>query len=328
MAKQVTEVHQEVMHYTTGAGLAGIVSSDALWATHAAALNDSQEITHFLDTRLIDIIREETAGAFSDLAKDPAIANRFEENGGFDAVVKKEADNISRILRNLMITFHEPHILSFSAITNDRVRSSGLLSQWRGYGTDGGYAIIFDSSKIDDLLLEESSQYPYQHISWGDVYYYGFLDSKQRESEEIVEAETLLRASIRELHSSQANSIEQAYDAMITLCCLYKHWGFHEEQEVRVIVIPPNEDVLQLAKQSSETTQSRRISVFSRGGMLVPYLALFGSSSAPTKRLPIKRVIVGPHPLSSSRRKTVEVLLKSNGYDADVCISEIPYLGR
>lgn len=329
MAKRVTEVHQELMHYTTGTGLVGIVSSGALWATHVSALNDSQEITHFLDTRLIEIVRDEAIKALSDLVQDPEIAQKVEGEGGFDKAVEEQTNVVAGLLRDSMLTFHQPHIFSLSAITNERVGQSGLLSQWRGYGTDGGYAIIFDSSKLEELLNEEVTQHFYQHMQWGDVYYYGLPDADQRASDEIADAERMLRAGVRELHRSpKPNSMEQSYDAMITLSCLYKHWGFHEEQEVRVIAIPPNEEVLQLAKKSGEAREPRHISAMSRGGMLVPYLDLFGTRNDPARKLPIKRVIVGPHSLSSTRRKTVELFLKSHGYEAEVCISDIPYLGR
>lgn len=329
MVKRVTEVHQELMHYTTGTGLAGIISSGALWATHASALNDSQEIIHFLDTRLIEIIRDEARGAFFELAKDPKIAQKIEGEGGINEVTEKQTNEVAGLLRDSMLSFHQPHIFSLSAITSEKVRQSGLLSQWRGYGTDGGYAIIFDSSELEKLLNEEVAKHYYQHMQWGDVYYYGLPEAEQRASEEIAKAEGVLRAGIRELHRSpKPDSMEQSYDAMITLSCLYKHWGFHEEQEVRIIAIPPNEEVLRLAKQSDEAREPRPISILSRGGMLVPYLDLFGTSNAPARKLPIKRIIVGPNSLSFTRQKTVEVLLKSHGYDADVCISDIPYLGR
>ena len=317
------------MHYTTGAGLAGIVSSGALWATHASTLNDSQEITHYLDTKLIEIIRDEAISALADLIIEPKIARKVEDEGGFEEVVQKQTNSIADLLRESMLTFHQPYIFSFSAITSDRVRQSGLLSQWRGYGTDGGYAIIFDSLKLEELLKEEVEQHFYQQMQWGDVYYYGLSDEHQRSSEEIADAEKHLRAGIRELQRSpKPNSMEQAYDAMITLSCLFKHLGFHEEQEVRVIAIPPNEEVLRLSKQSGEAREPRRISMWSRGGMLVPYLDLFGTSHGTARKLPIKRVIVGPHSLSPTRLKTVELLLRSHGYDADVIISDIPYLGR
>ena len=60
--------------------------------------------------------------------------------------------------------------------------------------TDGGYAIIFDASKFEELLNEEVEQHFYQGMQWGDVYYYGLPDADQRASEEIAEAERKLRA--------------------------------------------------------------------------------------------------------------------------------------
>lgn len=307
----------------------GIVSSGALWATHASALNDSKEITHFLDTRLIEIIREETNAVLAERAHDPKIAQSVDESGGLDKIVTEQTSDLAGLIRESTLSFHQPYIFSLSAITSERVRQSGLLSQWRGYGTDGGYAIIFDSLAFEDLLKEEFAQYSYQGMLWGDVYYYGMPDAEQVASEEIADAERTLRGCIRELYRApNARNMEPAYEAMITLTCLFKHWGFHEEQEVRVIVIPPNDEVLLLSEHQGDTRKPRRISIGSRGGILVPYLDLFGNSNGSVRKLPIKQVIIGPHPLSETRRKTVELLLKSNGYDATVRISEIPYIGR
>lgn len=146
MPKRVTEAHKELMHYTTSSGLAGIVFSGCVWATNAAALNDSQEIIHFFDTRLVDIIREEVANAINELVKNPRIAQKIESDGGSDKVAAAQTGIVTDLLREAMLLFHQPHIFSLSAITNDRVRDNGLLSQWRGYGPDGGYALVFDSN--------------------------------------------------------------------------------------------------------------------------------------------------------------------------------------
>ena len=53
------------------------------------------------------------------------------------------------------------------------VSKNGLLSQWRGYGVGGGYAIVFDPSGIEQLLNLENKMFQYQHMQWGDVHYYG-----------------------------------------------------------------------------------------------------------------------------------------------------------
>ncbi len=36
------------------------------------------------------------------------------------------------------------------------------------------------------------------------------------------------------------DTLEPVYDHLVMCACRYKHWGFHEEKEVRVIAIPPN----------------------------------------------------------------------------------------
>lgn len=329
MPKNVTETHQELMHYTTSAGLQGIVTSGCVWATHSGALNDSQEIIHFLDNRLVDIIQEEAATYLRELSTEPENVDAIEAKGGFNKLLDEQTAAVAKIFRDTTLSFHQPYIFSLSAIASERTGKNGLLSQWRGYGTDGGYAIVFEADKFEKLLIEEVDTHFYQHLQWGDVYYYGLPETEQRASEEIQEAEEKLRASLRKIQRNpEPTSMEDSYHPMILLSCMYKHWGFHEEQEVRVVAIPPNEDIMKLARDKGEEREARGISTVPRGGMLVPYLELFNHGTPSTRKLPIKRVIVGPHPLSATRKKTVEMLLKSHGYDAEVIVSEIPYLGR
>ena len=47
------EKYPGLMHYTTGAGLTGIISTDCLWASRALFLNDTTEMAHFFDARLL-----------------------------------------------------------------------------------------------------------------------------------------------------------------------------------------------------------------------------------------------------------------------------------
>lgn len=329
MPKNVTEIHQELMHYTTSVGLAGIVSSGCLWATHSGALNDSQEIIHFLDNRLVDIIHEEAANYLNEIMVSPEVTDKIESEGGYEKVLEEQTNAVAKIFRDTTLSFHQPYIFSLSAITDDRVGKNGLLSQWRGYGTDGGYAIVFDAVKLEKILQEEVEENFYQHAQWGDVYYYGLPDTDQRAREEIEEAEYKLRDCLQEIYRNpKSESMTESYHPMITLSCMYKHWGFYEEQEVRVVVIPPNEDILKYVREKGEERETRSISTMPRGGMLVPYIELFNRGSQVNRKLPIERVIVGPHPLSLTRKVTVEMLLKTHGYDAEVIISEIPYLGR
>lgn len=80
--------------------------------------------------------------------------------------------------------------------------------------------------------------------------------------------------------------------------CRYKHWGFREENEVRVVVLPyplHHEEFYEDMKVEEITVGEISRKHFFRAGALVPYIDLFdGVTSIPDKTLPIKRIIVGP----------------------------------
>jgi hypothetical protein len=46
-------------------------------------------------------------------------------------------------------------LTSFCGVANSVISESGLLSQWRGYGIDGGYAIVFDTKALKALVAQE-----------------------------------------------------------------------------------------------------------------------------------------------------------------------------
>ncbi len=218
-----------------------------------------------------------------------------------------------------------------SAPRNEKVARSGLLSQWRGYGGDGGYAIVLDVRGVDHLLKSEGQSHHYQFAQWGDVYYYGAGADIQPSSEEVAEYEKTVRNGIIGfVRGRDPASIDGLYEAVTSLSCLFKHWGFAEEQEVRIIAIPVGCELSKLASSEGETRQTRQTKSFVSGGAPIPYIELLaghGTAGLRTK-LPIKRLIVGPHKDKYSRAEAVRHLLTANGYEAEVVCSEIPYLGR
>lgn len=120
------------------------------------------------------------------------------------------------------------------------------------------------------------------------------------------------------------------YQAISSLSCLYKHWGFWEEREVRVVAIPVDAEIARSAATEGETKPQKPIKTFLRGSLPVPYLELFTqpASSHEQVRLPIKRVIVGPHREADLRAQAVQRLLAANDDEAEVVYSQIPYIGR
>ena len=131
------------------------------------------------------------------------------------------------------------------------------------------------------------------------------------------------------LRSSEPKALESTYNAFVACACRYKHWGFAEEREIRIVVVPTSAKLLQIARAEGRTTSPQKpVSLFSRNGTMVPYLNLFeGITRSSGKHLPIKRVVVGPHPEKEKRKIAVEKLLGENKIVADVSVSAIPYGG-
>ena len=70
MQRTVPEAHSELLHYTSAAGLLGILESQSLRPTNSAFLNDSMEIALFFEQRLAKIVE---SAIQKELAADPAL---------------------------------------------------------------------------------------------------------------------------------------------------------------------------------------------------------------------------------------------------------------
>jgi hypothetical protein len=108
---------KHLFHYTSTAGLSGILAAKAIFATHASFLNDTSEVQFGLN-----IVREELA--------------RFREIGVEDSV----CDHLDRSFAGS--AGYDFFVACFC-------ESDDLVPQWRGYGADGaGYALGFPSHRL------------------------------------------------------------------------------------------------------------------------------------------------------------------------------------
>jgi Protein of unknown function (DUF2971) len=279
------------MHYTTFAGLQGIISSGCLWATDAAYLNDTSEITHFFDVRLKRLV----AGP----VRDVSVKN----------------------LKAKTLSMNRPFVLSLCGTTNPLVAESGLLSQWRGYGNDGGFAIVFDTAGIKDAFELEAKQHHYMHAQFGRVYY----EEMEPTPTDFKECEEIVRMTIA------GRRCGRFYRAVTHLSCFCKHWAFSEEREVRVVVVPANQEAI--AADPANGRLQKTIEHFTRKNdkddkIQVPYVELFTHKEPRLPKLPIKRIIVSPHNVSDEQIEEVKGLLSEYGYNKmAVQKSKIPYRG-
>jgi hypothetical protein len=122
-------------HYTSQAGLLGIIESKCIWATEIRYLNDASEFQYFLD-----LVREVRA-EFIDEANEPLIGYSPEQN-----IISDGISTLMSIttLFNTQVKF--PYfVVSFTA-------QGDLLSQWRAYARDDiGFSIGFSHAKLEQL---------------------------------------------------------------------------------------------------------------------------------------------------------------------------------
>jgi hypothetical protein len=161
----------------------------------------------------------------------------------------------------------------------------------------------------------------------GSVEYFEDPGEDEPKQPEQVVAEGKLVDAIVGLLAQQAGSaaFEAMFQPLLELACTAKHWGFQEENEVRIVMSVPSAELAAAARSSLAI---KPIKTFLRGSTLVPYLSLFAELEDLAARLPLKRVIVGPHRDAVRRAESTEILLRQCGYNAQVEISAIPFRGH
>jgi len=300
----IAELHPELFHYTTAAGLGGILKDKSLWATHSSCLNDEEEIFGFYD-RILPLILRPILPRISD--------SDFEKNiSGF----KKAAS-----------LWHDYYITSFATTDDKLVSKNGLLSQWRAYGSDGGYAIVLDTAALDDVLRKEGEAYPDIPYHLGNVQYR--LNDKRRTNDQVTNGmiENLEKAYEEFERSGKDKGAEDLAKWLTTLSLFFKHEGFEEEKEVR-LVLPQLGPGLEFEPELQSVKQHPVLSR-TRNGEIIPYVELCIQKEKNVRQhLPIKRIIVGPHRDKHDRKRAVQLLLKQHGLSPDIVgVSDIPYRG-
>lgn len=193
-----------VYHYTTAAGLIGILSSGIIRGTSASFLNDLSEIQYGVSLCL-DVLKEEHASRTT-------------------GVERSLIEHSLEWMQDETLP-DEVYVTSFSARRD-------LLSQWRGYGsTDGRFCIGFQLSQFsegDVLQLPRRVEYSVQ---------------AQREQVRRA-IDLACRAALEAPGSAQDRShVSSLTFHLRRIMCSFKHSGFEEEQEWRsVTTMSPADD--------------------------------------------------------------------------------------
>ena len=294
---KISEEYKKLYHYTTWEGLLGILDSQSSWATNYKFLNDYSELVLFKE-KLISLVRPYASETVNKIIqKFPHMKSKVNEKGGIEKVIRHEAEVL--VDAQYSALGDQIYILSFCGQhANHNINDNGLLSQWRGYGSGGGAAVVFDTKKLEDILDSETSRFEYSAVYLADIVY---SDDDRSLKEELSQDMAVIAAVINQFFdfdtfcNRKFVDASKAFHPFVRCITRYKHYGFSEENEVRVIALPTviDRELERRAKADGlKLRPEKEVKVRKRGGQPVPYIDLFDSGNTP---LPIDRIIIGPH---------------------------------
>lgn len=320
----IVRSHPLLYHYTSQVGLEGIIKSNALWATYFDHMNDAHEIRE-AQAPLVDEIARRLTPFFCELRRkgsrkgtppdDQRSAELYAEKWGnalYDTVFPRvEKERTSWCC-----------ITSFCSHAKDQryEQTNGLLSQWRAYGRDG-YCLVFDTAKLSQQLEHEGSLFMGFHTGLYVAHYP--LDGAPPVQSFI----ELIKASVDVIKGAAQGNADPPVDALwlpfIGVATAYKHRGFFEEREVRLVTFPATELAYERMKgvKGYKELPLKETFTTDRNGKKVVRVALFGEKC---DALPIQRIIVGP---SASQSENATYACKLVGGKIPVTKSATPFVG-
>ena len=334
---KVPEKHTELFHYTSIASLKGILATNSLWATKTTHLNDQSEMELIWPPMAEQFVQQYEAEMLNFLQRNPDAKRVVDSKGGVARIANADGSAIVNEMRLKLVgdentpSVAPKYVVSFATHSSDSPhdeyhRANGMLSQWRAYGDDKPVAIVFGAAGLHELLQEESVRFLYWPLLMGEAIY---LEKDLSLEECFPGLFSSLRTCARNFIESKDGDLLQdilpnAYVKASVACARLKHFGFHEEQECRIVagaLTGPFRELLSAAGTENLKTVKE---VHHRRGRSsqIPYVALFDDLG---RDLPIRRVIVGPSRNQDAHYEAVRRLVKSRGIPVQK--SETPYVG-
>lgn len=226
--------------------------------------------------------------------------------------ISRAADNISPFF-----------VVSFCRhLENSDHFRNGLLSQWRGYANGGGFAIEFDEDRLDQQKNIEMDQFEYLMTKTDDVLYENYSSLFDGKAYEGVAGGLIYK--VFQAQKKDTSSITGKKDVSdivfdyVKVAPFLKHASFKEEQEYRLVAA-----CNRIGKMiDGKMKPPKEIKFRSRNSLIIPYIELFKTVE---ELLPIKSIIVGPHPYQEKQAEAVRMALEMKRMDAEVRLSAIPF---
>ena len=319
-------------HYTTEAGLTGIVGSDRIRATHIRFLNDWTEFreafTESYVRRLLDSFR---ASLPADLPAEARLV--------IDGMISRRAAEILEIIL-ASESANETFVYSFTSASPQETGDPGdRLSQWRGYASaTQGFSLGFDKSLLTEAveINNRKARAALEQCVYEDAEKNSFFEEIGREAAsrfselrqrgmQVPDSFETARPDASEEYKSVTyyflESLSRATAKVFTAAARIKNVGFREEREWRII--------FQAAKDVLAPVVKYRDGQFGR----TPYIEIpLGLTTPGTS--PLRRIVVGPGVRKDDAKRMVESLLVSlgipvstpgTGTGVEIAASLIPY---
>ena len=311
-------------HYTTVDGLLGIVKDNSIRATDLRFLNDSCEGAIYvsaLKNRLM-------SGAIAAYSKNADI-NWTIVPPAQKSPEKAASAHVPALVESMVQGIHAQYPrFSVSLVAHEKefTVKNGLLSQWRGYGADGGICLVLARGKIHEAA-EAENEFGRGECIVKDVEYVADFESAKVEFgdinwDEIAADIPILIIGTLEQQVAAIKKHEVTFKAFIESAPFFKHHAFEEEKEVRILFAAKSQETIDYYASINETElQAAKLIEFrSRAGVMVPYVNIFEGRI----RDAIQHIIIGPSPNATRNKMAVQGLIDRYGLSADTSISEIP----
>lgn len=282
----VSDSPESLFHYTTAEGLLGILNSSQLWASDLRFLNDVREGL-YAKQLLLDAV-----AGMPNPVLDP---NHWAYRHGQSAV-----DAFAAYHR---LVIDQIRTSIFGVFVACFCESGDLLSQWRAYGSDHGYAVEFSAASLETALAGR----PFLVGSALHMVQYG----ESRAQEMVGRALESVRDT--NLNHPGVKAWHKAVELTAMLATV-KDPGFQEESEWRLIgVLDPYSGRPPKAKLDESGIRFRATPI-----AIVPYIELSVALNA------IVSIRIGPGRYGDVRQAGVEALLSAIGLKAKVVRSAVP----
>lgn len=307
-------------HYTSLAGLLGILDSNSLHATSFDASNDHLEMT--AGRAAVEKICEEIAREYPVGFARKNGSEFLEADASFqDDVRQQSAENVATILFESLKLAINPFICCFSKILDDSEIKKGDLSQWRAYAPDDGALIKFNPERLRSAISKESNSYHYAYVFEKDVSY-KFDDAIESISPHRETIESIFKYHELGLNNEEPRITDEFLTDFVLASAFTKASCFESEREYRIAAaIPTLTQFKKLPKRNQKKRNQLNFKLSHKN--IVPYIELLKGRVIPC----IDSIMIGPSATRHLNRAMVEKIISFNGYTFGVEVSSLPYKG-